>query len=64
MWRWRRESRATCGKLRIKIHPITVIPAKAGIQLAIDIAVGKLGPGLRRGDGKWVLSNFIDRSML
>jgi hypothetical protein len=30
----------------------TVIPAKAGIQVAACVMTGtKLGPGLRRGDG-------------
>jgi hypothetical protein len=30
--------------------PSAVIPAKAGIQLATNVARAKLGPGLRRSD--------------
>ena len=54
-------TRASDGQLRLKIPLLTVIPAKAGIQLAIDIAGGKLGPGLRRGDGTRSCATPVDR---
>jgi hypothetical protein len=50
-------ARISDSQVRQKIYPRTVIPAKAGIPLAIDIAVKKLCPGLRRGDEQWRTSD-------